>query len=45
LEGGLAFDKALALAKGEEVEEKETFIEMIGVTAENVDEYLAAFEN
>ena len=45
LEGGLAFEKALALAKGETVEEKETFIEMIGVTAENVDEYLAAFDN
>ena len=43
LEGGLAFEKALALAKGEPVEEKETFIEMIGVTADNVDEYLAAF--
>jgi ABC-type sugar transport system substrate-binding protein len=44
LEGGLAFEKALALAKGEPLEEKETFIDMIGVTADNVDEYLAMFE-
>jgi ribose transport system substrate-binding protein/inositol transport system substrate-binding protein len=44
LEGGLAFEKALALAKGETLEEKETFIDMVGVTADNVDEYLANFE-
>ena len=44
LEGGLAFEKALALAKGETVTEKETFINMIGVTAKNVDEYLANFK-
>ncbi len=44
LEGGLAFEKALALVKGEPLDEKETFIEMIGVTSENVDEYLAMFK-
>lgn len=43
LEGGLAFDKALALVKGETLEEKETFIDMIGVTKENVQPYLDAF--
>lgn len=44
LEGGLAFEKAMAIVNGETLQEKETFIEMIGVTAENVDEYLAMFD-
>jgi ABC-type sugar transport system substrate-binding protein len=43
LEGGLAFDKALALAKGQTLDEKETYIDMIGVTKDNVQPYLDAF--
>lgn len=44
LEGGGAFDAAVTLARGGQVAEKEHYIKMIGVTKDNVDEYLAKFD-
>lgn len=43
LEGSLAIDAAITLVKGEKPAIKENYIKMVGVTKENVDPYLAAF--
>ena len=43
LEGSLAFDAAVTLINGGQPEIKENYIDMIGLTKENIKEYLDAF--
>ncbi len=44
LEGSLAINYAIDILNGKTISQKETYIEMKGVTKDNVDEYLANFK-